>query len=102
MVAELDPHWGSWPPATIARFVHAADHLLHPRPDPTGDEADAYDSRYLSFAVTKDSVLLSGSLPMVEGELVMAAIDAGELKARRIGSATRIAREALQAFLRGE
>ena len=35
-------------------------------------------------------------------EDVMAAIDAGELKARRIGSATRIAREALQAFLRGE
>ena len=35
-------------------------------------------------------------------EDVMAAIDAGDLKARRIGNATRISRESLQAFLRGE
>jgi len=32
---------------------------------------------------------------------VMAAIDAGELKARKIGSAHRIARSALEEFLRG-
>ena len=38
----------------------------------------------------------------VSVEDVMAAIDAGELKARRIGNATRIARSALEAFLRGE
>lgn len=35
-------------------------------------------------------------------EDVMAAIEAGDLKARKIGSATRIARSALEAFLRGE
>jgi excisionase family DNA binding protein len=38
----------------------------------------------------------------VSVEDVMAAIDAGELKARKIGNATRIARSALDAFLRGE
>lgn len=38
----------------------------------------------------------------VSVEDVMAAIEAGELKARRIGSATRIAKSALEAFLRGE
>ena len=38
----------------------------------------------------------------VSVEDVMASIDAGELKARKIGSATRIAKSALEAFLRGE
>ena len=38
----------------------------------------------------------------VSVEDVMAAINAGELKARKIGNATRIARSALDAFLRGE
>jgi hypothetical protein len=76
LVAELEPHWGAWSPAWIHRFVHAADQLLHPRPDPSGDELAAHESRFLSFALTADSVLLSGSLPRLEGELVIAAIDA--------------------------
>ncbi len=38
----------------------------------------------------------------VSPEDVLAAIQAGELKARKIGSAYRISREALEAFLRGE
>lgn len=38
----------------------------------------------------------------VSVEDVIAVIDAGELKARRIGNALRIARPALDAFLRGE
>ncbi len=38
----------------------------------------------------------------VSVEDVMVAIDAGDLKARKIGSATRIAKSALEAFLRGE
>jgi len=38
----------------------------------------------------------------VSVEDVMASIDVGELKARKIGSATRIAKSALEAFLRGE
>jgi excisionase family DNA binding protein len=37
----------------------------------------------------------------VSVEDVMAAIAAGDLKARRIGSATRIAKTALEEFLRG-
>ena len=76
VVAELSPHWGAWSPASISRFVTAADRLLHPVPDPSHDEADAYETRSLSFAITADEVLLSANLPRVEGELVIAAIDA--------------------------
>lgn len=38
----------------------------------------------------------------VSGEDVLAAITAGELKARKIGSAYRISKEALNSYLRGE
>ena len=76
VVAELAPHWGSWSPAAVVRFVTAADRLLHPPPDPSPAEADSYGSRTLSFALAGESVVLSGELPRVEGELVIAAIDA--------------------------
>jgi hypothetical protein len=76
VVAELDPQWGAWSPASITRFVTEADRMLHPPPDPTAAEADSYASRTLSFALSGDSVLLSGELPRVEGEVVIAAIDA--------------------------
>ena len=76
VVAELGPHWGSWSPASISRFVTAAERMLHPAPDPSSAEADAYETRSLSFAITADEVLLTGALPRVEGELVIAAIDA--------------------------
>jgi hypothetical protein len=76
VIAELAPHWGAWSPAAIARFVEAADRLLHPPEGPTRDEADAYEARHLAFAVTSDAVLLSAALPRLEGELVLAAIDA--------------------------
>jgi Domain of unknown function (DUF222)/HNH endonuclease len=82
-VAELGSRWGQWSPAAITRFVRAADRLLHPRAaDPEPDESDAYATRGLSFAVTSDSVILSGELPRLEGELVMAAIDAFSEKLR--------------------
>jgi len=38
----------------------------------------------------------------VSSEDVMAAISAGELKARKIGSAYRISKEALNSYLRGD
>ena len=38
----------------------------------------------------------------VSVEDVMASIESGELKARKIGNATRIAKSALEAFLHGE
>lgn len=76
VLAALAPHWGSWSPAAVARFAREADRLLHPPPDPQPDESDAHESRSLSFAVTSDSVVLSGSLPRLEGELVIAAVDA--------------------------
>lgn len=76
VIEELRPHWGQWPPSLIARFVSAADRMLHAAPDPTPDEADAHQSRSLSFALTPDSVVIAGELPRLEGELVVAAIDA--------------------------
>jgi len=76
VIAELDPQWGSWSPSAIARFVAAAHRMLHPPQDPSPGEADAYQGRALSFSVLGDSVILTGELPRVEGELVIAAIDA--------------------------
>jgi hypothetical protein len=76
VVHEVCAHSGAWSPAAIARFVTAAARMLHPPDDPTRDEASAHESRDLSFAVLGDTVLLSAQLPRVEGELVMAAIDA--------------------------
>ncbi len=83
VIAELGSRWGRWSPSAISRFVRAADRLLHPRAgDPEPNEADAYASRGLSFAITSDSVILSGELPRLEGELVIAAIDAFAEKLR--------------------
>lgn len=75
ILRELTPHWGHWSPGMISRFVTAADRLLHPGPDPSSAEVEAHAARSLSFAVTSDSVILTGELPRVEGELVMAAIE---------------------------
>jgi hypothetical protein len=57
--------------------VLSAVRLLHPPSDtgPGRDEADAYGSRDLSFALLGDTVILSGTLPRLEGEAVIAAID---------------------------
>jgi hypothetical protein len=83
VIAELGSRWGRWSPSAVTRFVRAADRLLHPRAeDPDPSEADAYATRGLSFAITSDSVILSGELPRLEGELVMAAIDAFAEKLR--------------------
>lgn len=76
VVEGLEAHWGAWSPSSVARFVAAAERMLHPPSDPSPDEADAHEGRSLAFSVLGDSVLLSGELPRVEGELVMAAIDA--------------------------
>jgi hypothetical protein len=43
---------------------------------------EAYASRSLSFSVYSDSVLISGSLPRLEGEAVMAAVEAWAEKLR--------------------
>ncbi len=82
VISELAAHWGLWSPAAMARFVAAAARMLHPPPDPEPDEANAYASRDLSFALLGDSVLLSGVLPRLEGEAVIAAIDAWAEKLR--------------------
>jgi len=76
VVEQLSPLWGQLSPQAVAAFVGRVIRVLHPPEDPAPDESAAYESRSLSFALTSDSVLLSGSLPRVEGEVVMAAIDA--------------------------
>lgn len=83
VVAEIEPYWGRWSPRAIARFAEEADRLLHPPgDDPDADEAAAYASRGLSFALTRDAVVISGELPRLEGELVVAALDAYAEKLR--------------------
>jgi hypothetical protein len=78
VLEELRPFWGVWSPAAVARFVRAAARMLHPPPsdEVTRDESEAHEARGLSFSVLGDTVLLSGELPRLEGEVVMAAIDA--------------------------
>jgi hypothetical protein len=78
VIAELGTRWGQWSPPVITRLALAAIRLLHPPPPdgPGGDEADAYTTRTLSFALLGDTVILSGTLPRLEGEAVIAAIDA--------------------------
>jgi hypothetical protein len=78
VIAELVPRWGQWSPTMITRFVLCAVRLLHRPTDegPTRDEADAHSTRDLSFALLGDTVILSGTLPRLEGEALIAAIDA--------------------------
>ncbi len=78
VIGELSTRWGRWSPSMVTRFVLTAARLLHPPPDdgPARDEADAYACRDLSFALLGDTVVLSGTLPRLEGEAVIAAIDA--------------------------
>ena len=76
VVGELASRWGGALPAGVAQFMAAAIRLLHPPPDPDPDEAGAYESRSLSFAVLGDTVVLAGTLPRVEGEAVIAAVEA--------------------------
>jgi len=76
VVEQLSPLWGQLSPQSVAAFVGRVIRVLHPPEDPAPDESAAHESRSLSFALTSDSVVLSGSLPRVEGEVVMAAIDA--------------------------
>ena len=76
LIGELGPRWGLWSPGAVARFVEAADRLLHPPPDPSPGEADAHGSRSLAFSLLGDTVIMTAELPRLEGELVIAAIDA--------------------------
>ena len=76
VITELSPWWGQLSPVAVAAFVARVIRVLNPPPDPEPDEAAAHESRSLSFALTADSVILSGVLPRLEGEAVIAAIDA--------------------------
>lgn len=76
VIEQLAPLWGQLSPRAVGVFVERVIRMLHPPEDPEPDEWAAHEARSLSFAVTADSVILSGSLPRLEGEAVMAAIDA--------------------------
>ena len=79
VVAQLRPLWGQISPLAVEQLVRRAAAMLRPlgdQPEPASEEVDAYQSRYLSFATLGDTVLLHGSLPRVEGELVQAAVEA--------------------------
>jgi hypothetical protein len=76
VIGELSPLWGQLSPQALAQFVARVVRILHPPADPDTDEAGAYEARSLSFALTSDSVVLSGVLPRLEGEAVIAAVEA--------------------------
>ena len=76
VIAELAPLWGTLSPHAVAMFVARVVRMLNPPADPEPDESAAYEARSLSFALTSDSVILSGVLPRVEGEAVIAAVEA--------------------------
>jgi hypothetical protein len=76
VIEELAPWWGRMSPLAVAHFVQRVIRVLNPPPDPEPGESDAHESRSLSFALTSDSVILSGSLPRLEGEAVIAAVEA--------------------------
>ncbi|MGB7979900.1 MAG: DUF222 domain-containing protein [Candidatus Nanopelagicales bacterium] len=73
---ELAPLWGRLSPHAAVVFLDRVIRMLHPPADPDPDEVGAYESRSLSFALTSDSVVLAGTLPRLEGEAVIAAVDA--------------------------
>ncbi len=76
VIEELGPWWGQLSPLAVAHFVQRVIRVLTPPADPEPGESDAHGGRSLSFALTSDSVVLSGILPRLEGEAVIAAIDA--------------------------
>jgi hypothetical protein len=76
VIDELTPMWGQLSPHGVTVFVQRVIRMLHPPPDPEPDEAGAYEARSLSFALTADSVILAGALPRLEGEAVIAAVEA--------------------------
>jgi hypothetical protein len=76
VVQELDALWGQLSPQAVAAFVARVIRVLHPPPDPDPDEVGGYEARSVSFAVTGDAVILSGVLPRLEGEAVIAAVEA--------------------------
>ena len=76
VIAELTPLWGTLSPHAVAMFVARVVRMLNPPVDPDPDESAAYEARSLSFALTSDSMILSGILPRLEGEAVIAAVEA--------------------------
>ena len=76
VIEELGPWWGQLSPLAVAHFVQRVIRVLHPPCDPEPDEVAAHEERSLSFALTADSVVLSGVLPRLEGEAVIAAVEA--------------------------
>ena len=72
----FEGRWGVLSPRAVGEVIAAIEARLHPPGDPSPDEAAAYESRHLSFALTPEVVLFSGSLPRLEGEAFLAVIDA--------------------------
>ena len=76
VITELSPWWGELSPGAVAGFVARVIRVLNPPQDPEPDETAAHEGRSLSFALTADSVVLSGVLPRLDGEAVIAAVEA--------------------------
>lgn len=76
LLDQLLARWGRLSPEALARFLHRVIRVLAPPPDPEPTEVDAHAQRGLSFSILGDTVLLAGTLPRLEGEVVMHAVEA--------------------------
>jgi hypothetical protein len=72
----FEGRWGGLAPRAVGEVIAAVAAALYPPGDPSPDELAAYEARHLSFALTGDTVLLTGTLPRLEGEALLAVIDA--------------------------
>ena len=78
----FEGRWGMLSPRAVGEVIAAVEAHLYPPADPSPDELAAYESRHLSFALTAQDVLFSGSLPRLEGEAFLAVIEAFAESAR--------------------
>ena len=72
----FEGRWGALGPRAVGEVIAAVEAHPYPPADPSPDEWAAYQARHLSFALTGEDVLFSGSLPRLEGEAFLAVIEA--------------------------
>jgi hypothetical protein len=68
--------WGRLGPRAVGEVIAAIESRLYPPAEPDPGEWAAYEGRHLSFSLTGQEVLVSGSLPRLEGEAFVAVIEA--------------------------
>ncbi|MGB8020412.1 MAG: DUF222 domain-containing protein, partial [Candidatus Nanopelagicales bacterium] len=75
VVAALDGHWGYLSPQRVAWFADRARKVIDPPPDdPDERERRDYEARFVSLSFLGGVAHLTGALPRLEGEALLAAL----------------------------